>query len=117
MRLRPRKRTHFKGVFARSEFARADSDLALAEQPHAYNSRVAKAEPTIAHEEESPPLDPGAVERAYRFHRARRAVREQRHRAKRWAGLRFWLVLALVLAATALLAARTLGEIERVFGL
>jgi anti-sigma-K factor RskA len=83
----------------------------------AYNLPVAKAEPTIAREDESPPLDPGAVERAYRFHRARRAARARRHRERRWAGLRFWLVLALVLAAAALLAARTLGEIERVFGL
>ena len=78
---------------------------------------MAKVEPTIAHEEETPPLDPRAVERAYRFHRARRAARQRRHRETRWAGFRFWLVLALVLAVAALLAARTLGEIERVFGL
>ena len=78
---------------------------------------MAKVEPTITHEEEMPPLDPGAVERAYRFHRARRAARQQRHRETRWAGFRFWLVLAFVLAVAALLAARTLGEIERVFGL
>jgi anti-sigma-K factor RskA len=67
--------------------------------------------------EEEPPLDPEAVERAYRFHRARRAVKAKRHRERRWAGLRFWVVLALVVAVTAVLAARTLGEIERVFGL
>jgi anti-sigma-K factor RskA len=81
---------------------------------------VAKVEPTTLpaddHEEE-PPLDPGAVERAYRLHRARRAARERRHRERRWAGFRFWLVLALVVVATVLVAARTLGEIERVFGL
>jgi anti-sigma-K factor RskA len=82
-----------------------------------YNLRVAKVEPTIAAEEEAPPLDPEAVERAYRLHRARRAARERWHREKRWAGFRFWLVLVLVLAVAALLAARTLGEIERVFGL
>jgi anti-sigma-K factor RskA len=82
-----------------------------------YNLRVAKVEPTIAAEEEAPPLDPEAVERAYRLHRARRAARERWHREKRWASFRFWLVLVLVLAVAALLAARTLGEIERVFGL
>jgi hypothetical protein len=67
--------------------------------------------------EEEPPLDPEAVSRAYRQHRARRAAKAKRHREKRWAGVRFWLVLALVLVVTVLLAARTLGEIERVFGL
>jgi anti-sigma-K factor RskA len=83
----------------------------------AYNLPVAKVEPTIAPEEEAPPLDPEAIERAYRLHRARRAARERWHREKRWAGFRFWLVLVLVLAVAAVLAARTLGEIERVFGL
>jgi hypothetical protein len=67
--------------------------------------------------EEEPPLDPDAVSRAYRHHRARRAAKQKRHREKRWAGVRFWLVLALVLVVTGVLAARTLGEIERVFGL
>ena len=67
--------------------------------------------------EEDPPLDPEAVERAYRLHRARRAAKEKRHREKRWAGVRFWVVLALTVAVAAVLAARTLGEIERVFGL
>jgi hypothetical protein len=67
--------------------------------------------------EEEPPLDPEAVPRAYRKHRARRAAKAKRHRAKRWAGVRFWLVLALVIVVTGVLAARTLGEIERVFGL
>jgi hypothetical protein len=83
----------------------------------AYNLRVAKAEPTIAPEDEAPPLDPEAVERAYRLHRARREARERWQRERKWAGFRFWLVLLIVLAATALLAARTLGEIERLFGL
>ena len=77
---------------------------------------MAKAEPRTVPEED-PPLDPEAVERAYRLHRARRAARDRWHREKRWAGFRFWLVLALVLAGTVLLAARTMGEIERVFGL
>jgi hypothetical protein len=67
--------------------------------------------------EEEPPLDPEAVPRAYRKHRARRAAKAKRHREKRWAGVRFWLVLALVIVVTGVIAARTLGEIERVFGL
>jgi anti-sigma-K factor RskA len=67
--------------------------------------------------EDEPPLDPDAVSRSYLHHRARRAARARRHREKRWAGVRFWFVVALVVVVAALLAARTLGEIERVFGL
>jgi hypothetical protein len=67
--------------------------------------------------EEAPPLDPQAVERAYRFHRARRAARERRQRERQHASLRFWLVVALVIGAAVFLAARTLGEIEQLFGL
>jgi hypothetical protein len=67
--------------------------------------------------DDDPPLDPDAISRNYRLHRARRAAKAKRHRAKRWAGVRFWLVLALVVIVTGVLAARTLGEIERVFGL
>lgn len=78
---------------------------------------AAPEEARVLDAEEEPPLDPEAIERNYRFHRARRAAREQRHREKRWAGFRFWLVLTLVLVVVVLLAARTLGEIERVFGL
>jgi anti-sigma-K factor RskA len=81
---------------------------------------VAQTLPTTtqpaAHDEE-PPLDPDAVSRAYRHHRARRAAKRRRHREKRWAGVRFWLVVVLVVVVAAVLAARTLGEIERVFGL
>jgi hypothetical protein len=67
--------------------------------------------------DDDPPLDPDAISRNYRFHRARRAAKAKRHREKRWAGVRFWLVLALVVVVAGVLAARTLGEIERVFGL
>ena len=67
--------------------------------------------------EEAPPLDPHAVERAYRLHRARRAARERYQRERQTAGLRFWFVLAIVLAVAAFLASRTLGEIEQLFGL
>lgn len=83
--------------------------------------RVAQVAPTSTPpstpSREDPPLDPGAVERAYRLHRARRAAKAKRHRERRWASLRFWVVLAFVVAVTAVLAVQTLGEIERVFGL
>jgi anti-sigma-K factor RskA len=67
--------------------------------------------------EDAPPLDPDAVTRAYHLHRARRVARERRRREKRWASVRFWLVLVVVVAVAGFLAIRTLGEIERVFGL
>ena len=82
-----------------------------------YTSSVAKVETSTSAGEEAPPLDPEAVERAYHFHRARRAARERWHRQRRWAGVRFWLVLTLAVVGAVLLAARTLGEIERIFGL
>ena len=67
--------------------------------------------------DEEPPLDPDAISRSYLRHRARRAARAKRHREKRWASVRFWLVVVLVIVVTVVLAARTLGEIERVFGI
>jgi len=81
---------------------------------------VAHPAPSLPESElvdDEPPLDPEAVSRSYRRHRERRAARARRHREKRWAGVRFWLVLAVVVLVAVLLATRTLGEIERVFGL
>ena len=66
---------------------------------------------------DDPPVDPLAIEEAYRRHRAQRAARVKRHREKRWANVRFWFLLAVGILVAVLLAARTLGEIERVFGL
>lgn len=80
-------------------------------------AHLAQTTAPVTAPEDEPPLDPEAVERAYRFHRARRAAKAKWHREKRWAGVRFWVVLALTVAVAAVLAARTLGEIERVFGL
>jgi hypothetical protein len=80
-------------------------------------AQPAQTTPPRRFREEEPPLDPDAVPRAYLHHRARRAAKQKRHREKRWAGVRFWLVLALVVVVTGVIAARTLGEIERVFGL
>jgi hypothetical protein len=77
---------------------------------------VARLETTAA-QEEGPPLDPNAVERAYRVHRARRAARERLERERDTARLRFWFVLAIVVVVAAFLAARTLGEIQQLFGL
>jgi uncharacterized membrane protein len=68
-------------------------------------------------QQKTTPLDPHAVERAYRFHRARRHARKERHRRVRRAGVRFWVVLVALLAGFAALAAVLSRQIEQLFGL
>ena len=80
-------------------------------------ARSLRTPSTTPGRDDDPPLDPEAISRNYRLHRARRAAKQKKHREKRWAGVRFWLVLVIVVVVTGMLAARTLGEIERVFGL
>ena len=67
--------------------------------------------------DEAPPLDPAAIDEAYRLHRARRRARVEHRRQLRHAGLRFWLVLVVLLALSILLALTLWREIEQLFGL
>jgi hypothetical protein len=67
--------------------------------------------------DESPPLDPDAIDEAYRLHRARRRARVEHRRQLRHAGVRFWLVLVVLLALSILLALTLWREIEQLFGL
>ena len=67
--------------------------------------------------EDPPPLDPAAVDRAYRFHRARRRAREERVRERGLARLRFWAVLLTLLVLTAYLSLVVWRQIEQLFGL
>jgi hypothetical protein len=72
--------------------------------------------------DEAPPLDatsfdPGAIDRAYLQERARRRARVERSRARRRAGLRFWLVLLGLVAVSVLLTLTIWREVERLFGL
>jgi hypothetical protein len=66
---------------------------------------------------EAPPLDPTAVDRAYRFYRAKRYARLERHRETRIARARFWGVLALLLLACLVLAVTVWDEVTKLFGL
>ena len=68
-------------------------------------------------EEDTPPIDPDAIEDAYRYHRARRRARVEHRRRLRRAGLRFWVVLLFLVAACVLLAVTMWREVERLFGL
>ena len=53
--------------------------------------------PPIDHDR---PIDPSAVDRAYLQERARRRARFERSRARRRAGLRFWIVLLGLVAVS-----------------
>ena len=68
-------------------------------------------------EHEPPRLDPDAIRRSYRTHRARRAARIEHRRRVRMAGARFWIVLIVLVAAFVALATTTWREIGRLFGL
>jgi len=75
-----------------------------------------------AGDDEAPPIDPvsfdpSAVDRAYLQERARRRARIERSRARRRAGLRFWLVLLGLVAVSLLLVLTIWREVERLFGL
>jgi hypothetical protein len=77
------------------------------------------AEPARRHDavEDPPPIDPTAIDRAYRFHRARRRAREERARERGLARLRFWAVLLVLLVLAAYLSLVVWRQIEQLFGL
>ncbi len=66
--------------------------------------------------DEEVPIDPDAVDNAYRLHRARRRARIERTRRRRRAGARFWVVFLLLAAVAVFLALTTWREIARLFG-
>ena len=67
--------------------------------------------------EDAPPFDPVAIDRAYLQERARRRARAERSRARRHAGLRFWLVLLGLILVSIFLTVTIWREVERLFGL
>jgi hypothetical protein len=67
--------------------------------------------------EEELPLDPDAVDRAYRYHRAQRRARIERSRRRRHATLRFVVVFVVLLALAITLAITIWREIGRLFGI
>lgn len=64
-----------------------------------------------------PPIDPAAVDRAYRLERARRRARVEHRRQVRRAGLRFWVVLVGLLVLALFLTLSLWREVQRLFGL
>ena len=67
--------------------------------------------------EDPPPIDPVAIERAYRIHRARRRAREERVRERSHARVRFWAVLLMLLVLAGYLALVVWRQVEQLFGL
>ncbi|HEY7604119.1 MAG TPA: hypothetical protein VH760_07640 [Gaiellaceae bacterium] len=65
----------------------------------------------------APPVDPQAVDRAYRFYRAQRQAKVEHRRQTKLAHVRFWAVLGLLLLACAVVAVTVWGEIARIFGI
>ena len=66
---------------------------------------------------EAPPLDPTAIDRAYRFYRAQRHAKLEHRRETRIAHARFWMVLALLLLACLVLAVTVWEQVTKLFGL
>ena len=64
-----------------------------------------------------PVVDHEAVRDTVRLHRARRKARTAHRKRTRRAGIRFWLVLLILLVASVLLSVTIWHEIQRLFGL
>ena len=77
-------------------------------------AQAARKQP--AHDE-VPPVDPDAVERAYRLERAKRRARMERQRASRRAGIRFAVTMILLLAFSVALVVLIWQQVQRLFGL
>jgi type VI protein secretion system component VasF len=73
--------------------------------------------PIATQPEEAPTHDPHAIAQAYSYHRARRAARIERRRQRRWARLRFWIVLACLLLAVAVIGVLILQQVQNIFGI
>lgn len=80
-------------------------------------SAVGEPAPTPTPLDEPPRHDPRSVARAYRYHRARRAVRIERRRERRWARLRFLFMLGCLLLAAAVMVVLILQQVQHSFGI
>ena len=84
-----------------------------------YTSRVAApARRTQTPAADEPPIaDPDAIRRAYRRERAKRRARIEHRREAKVAGVRFWVVLWVLLFASVILALTIWAQIQQLFGL
>ncbi len=70
-----------------------------------------------ASSDEVPVVDHEAVRDTVRLQRARRKARTEHRKRTRRAGIRFWLVLTILLVASVALSVTIWREIQRLFGL
>ena len=65
-----------------------------------------------------PPADPRpAIARAYRFERARRTLRLEHRDERKRADRRFWLTLAVLLAAVVAIGGAIIHQLQQLFGI
>lgn len=82
-----------------------------------YTALMAQAATPRRLPDDEPPVDPLAVQRAYRQQRAKRRARLDRQRARRRAAVRFFFTLALLLGLTVFLGLTVWQEVQRLFGI
>jgi hypothetical protein len=63
------------------------------------------------------PLDPGAIELRYRYHRARRNARLRQKQESSLARYRFYIVMLVLIALAVAFVLGSWHEIQRLFGL
>jgi hypothetical protein len=66
--------------------------------------------------EESPSLDPRAIERNYRRERARRRAKVERRSAVKRSNVRFWVTLLILAFVTAFIILAAWHEVQTLFG-
>ena len=67
--------------------------------------------------EDTPSLDPLAIDRAYRRERARRRARIQHRRAARRSGLRFWMTILVLTFLAAVVVLAAWQQVQTLFGI
>jgi hypothetical protein len=67
-------------------------------------------------QDETPSLDPLAIERNYRRERARRRAKIERRSAARRSNVRFWVTLLVLVFVTAFVIVAAWHEVQQLFG-
>jgi cell division septal protein FtsQ len=71
----------------------------------------------VPDDDETPSLDPNAIEQNYRRERARRHARTERQNAARRSNIRFFVVLFILVFVTAFGILAAWNEVQTLFGI